>query len=315
MQKEYKIDPELQKVMPKLTSEEKEELRKSLLKDGFKGAPIIVWGDIIIDGHNRYQICKENEIPFEVKELEFESKDEVIQWMIRAQLGRRNLIPAQRADLIRKFRPIYEKQAKENLTKASGGDRRSEDFKKNQGSQKSSKVENVDQGLPTLVKVENPVDTTKKLAEMADMSKESYRKAEKVLDSSNEKLKQEMLSGEKTINASYKELQRLEKEGRAIEKPKSDGMNKEVTDSLSDRNSNSKLEAILNRCADTINVLQGDIDWLSAKEFFTSDGDDLTSKTQSEIKTCISKLRELSNVLSTMREDDCGDENVIILEK
>ena len=66
----------------------------------------------------------------------------VMQWMLDIQLGRRNLSPIQRIAVAEKYRPIYERQAKENLRQASGGYRRSEDFKKNQGSQNSSKVEN-----------------------------------------------------------------------------------------------------------------------------------------------------------------------------
>lgn len=41
-----------------------------------------------------------------------------------------NLSPIQRIAVAEKYRPIYEKQAKENLRQASGGDRRSEVFKK-----------------------------------------------------------------------------------------------------------------------------------------------------------------------------------------
>lgn len=110
------------------------------------------------------------------------------------QLGRRNLSPIQRIAVTEKYRPIYEKQAKENLRQASGGDRRSEKFRQNQGSQNSSKVE-------------NKIDVRAKLAKTAGVSTDTYSKGKKILDSNNEKLKKEVLSGEKTINAGYKELQ------------------------------------------------------------------------------------------------------------
>lgn len=47
----------------------------------------------------------------------------------------------------------------------------------------------------------------KKLAKTAGVSTDTYSKGKKILDSDNEKLKKEVLSGEKTINAGYKELQ------------------------------------------------------------------------------------------------------------
>lgn len=113
---------------------------------------------------------------------------EVMEWMLDIQLGRRNLSPIQRIAVAEKYRPIYERQAKENLRQASGGDRRSEDFKKNQGSQNSSKVE-------------NKIDVRAKLAQTASVSTDTYSKGKKILDSDNEELKREVLSGETSISA------------------------------------------------------------------------------------------------------------------
>ena len=102
--------------------------------------------------------------------------------MLDIQLGRRSLSPIQRIAAAEKYRSLYEKQARENLKQASGGDRRSEKFEQNQG-------------LPNLVKVENSIETTKKLAQVACVGKETYRMGAKVLNSNNEKLKNEVLSG------------------------------------------------------------------------------------------------------------------------
>ena len=60
--------------------------------------------------------------------------------------------------------------------------------------------------LPKLVNPIESVDTTKKLSKLAGVGKETYRMGAKILNSGNEKLKQEVLSGEKSINAGYKEL-------------------------------------------------------------------------------------------------------------
>lgn len=50
------------------------------------------------------------------------------------------------------------------------------------------------------------VNTSEKLASIANVSEKTYRMGAKILNSGNEKLKQEVLSGEKSINAGYKEL-------------------------------------------------------------------------------------------------------------
>ena len=52
----------------------------------------------------------------------------------------------------------------------------------------------------------NKIDVRAKLAETAGVSTDTYSKGAKILNSDNEKLKQEVLSGEKSINAGYKEL-------------------------------------------------------------------------------------------------------------
>ena len=49
-------------------------------------------------------------------------------------------------------------------------------------------------------------ETNTKLSKLAGVGKETYRMGAKILNSDNEKLKQEVLSGEKSINAGYKEL-------------------------------------------------------------------------------------------------------------
>lgn len=48
------------------------------------------------------------------------------------------------------------------------------------------------------------VDTTKKLSKLAGVGKETYRMGAKILNSDNEKLKQEVLSGKKRINMESK---------------------------------------------------------------------------------------------------------------
>lgn len=117
---------------------------------------------------------------------------DVMEWMINTQLGRRNLSPIQRIAVAEKYRPIYEKQAKENLVNAG----------KMFGIGKE-KDEKPSQNSATTV---DKIDVRAKLAKTAGVSTDTYSKGKKILDSDNEKLKKETLSGEKSINAAYKEL-------------------------------------------------------------------------------------------------------------
>lgn len=113
--------------------------------------------------------------------------------MLDIQLGRRNLSPIQRIAVAEKYRPIYEKQAKENLKE---GGRKGGLANSSKPSQNSSKASSID----------NNIDVRAKLAKTAGVSTDTYSKGKRILDSNNEKIKQEVLSGEKSINAGYKEL-------------------------------------------------------------------------------------------------------------
>lgn len=70
----------------------------------------------------------------------------------------------------------------------------------------NNKNEQFSQISSTTVDSKNKIDVRAKLAETAGVSTDTYSKGKKILNSNNEKLKQEVLSGEKSINAGYKEL-------------------------------------------------------------------------------------------------------------
>lgn len=94
-----KIDPEFRGLIRPLTTAEREQLEANLMADGCLDA-IITWKGIIVDGHNRYEICTEHGIPFNVIEKEFDCRESVIAWICSHQLGRRNLSEATRKYLI-----------------------------------------------------------------------------------------------------------------------------------------------------------------------------------------------------------------------
>lgn len=91
---EIVIKKKFQQFMVPLSLEELEQLKENIIAYGCKD-PLVAWinGDekILIDGHNRYEICTKNGIDFKVNELKFDSEEKVTQWIINNQIGRRNL--------------------------------------------------------------------------------------------------------------------------------------------------------------------------------------------------------------------------------
>lgn len=100
---ELRIDPEFEGKIPPLTTEEFQQLENNILADGVVINPIIVWGGVIVDGHNRYRIVsKHPEIQFSTCEKIFADRYEAIAWICKNQLGRRNLTKEQKKYLIGK---------------------------------------------------------------------------------------------------------------------------------------------------------------------------------------------------------------------
>ena len=99
MQIKLKIDKEFKTLIPPLSPKEYEQLEANIIADGCR-EPIVIWNGYIIDGHNRYEICKKHHIGYKVKEMSFESRDEAVVWICTNQLGRRNIAEETRKYLI-----------------------------------------------------------------------------------------------------------------------------------------------------------------------------------------------------------------------
>lgn len=103
MTQTLRIDPEFKAQIPPLTQEERRQLEENILAEGELLAPILVWNGTIVDGHNRYEILQSHpEIPCSVRDLELETREEVLVWICKHQLGRRNLTPEQKKFLMGK---------------------------------------------------------------------------------------------------------------------------------------------------------------------------------------------------------------------
>ncbi len=109
-----KIDPEFQSLIPPLSPDEYAQLEANILADGCRDA-LVVWDGTLIDGHNRVKICTEHNITYQTIEKALPDRQAAIEWIIRNQFGRRNLLPFQRSELALKLSPIISARAKENM--------------------------------------------------------------------------------------------------------------------------------------------------------------------------------------------------------
>lgn len=119
------VKEELKAYIDPLTAEEHEALERSLLAEGCRDA-LVLWGNILVDGHNRYGICVKHNIPFRtVQHPHFKSMEDVHLWMIEQHLGRRSVSDFQRGVLALRKRAIVEARRlaeQEKLARESAGE-------------------------------------------------------------------------------------------------------------------------------------------------------------------------------------------------
>ena len=104
------VNEELKAYIDPLTPEEYESLERSILAEGCRDA-LVLWGDVLVDGHNRYGICQKHGLPFQtVQNTRFRSIDDVHLWMIDQHLGRRSISDFLRGVLALRKKDIVDQQ-------------------------------------------------------------------------------------------------------------------------------------------------------------------------------------------------------------
>ena len=88
------IDQEFKSLLPALDKDTYALLEENLIQNGCRDS-LVLWNGILIDGHNRYEICTAHDIPFNVINKEFASREDALIWIISTQVSRRNLTPIQ----------------------------------------------------------------------------------------------------------------------------------------------------------------------------------------------------------------------------
>ena len=182
------IDPEFKKLIPPLTPEERKDLEGSLIADGCI-SPLVVWHghDILLDGHNRHELCLKHDIECEVHEIVLESRQAAKAWIIKNQLGRRNLNESQRAMLAATLKEVFTAEAKERQAAGKGLD----------GSGGRGHAKNLQSNLTEGLSG----NARDQAAAAMNVSSGLVHAAEKVKSHGSEKLQQAVMSGEVSVSA------------------------------------------------------------------------------------------------------------------
>ncbi|MFL6625833.1 MAG: plasmid replication/partition related protein [Burkholderiaceae bacterium] len=114
------VREDLKSYIEPLTPDEHDALERSLLAEGCRDA-LVLWGDVLVDGHNRYGLCRKHGLPFNtVQNPRFQSIEDVHLWMIDQHLGRRSVSDYQRGVLALRKKEIV--AARESAARAAKKD-------------------------------------------------------------------------------------------------------------------------------------------------------------------------------------------------
>lgn len=185
------VDESLRALIPPLSPEERELLEKSIVEHGCRD-PLVTWRGVLLDGHNRFDICQQHGIEFTTAELAFDEIEQARVWMRDNQMGRRNLTMAWRIEL--------QLANKDDLAKI-GAAKRAETLKQNQGTADPVLSQN-DKTEP-----EPKHNTQAEIAKAANTSTGMIGMAE-VVRKADPELWEQAKAGDTTVSAAYQQVRR-----------------------------------------------------------------------------------------------------------
>ena len=219
------VNQKFKSLIPPLSEEEYNQLEANLIQDGIR-EPISLWNDTIIDGHNRYEIAEKHKLNFSTIPYLFDSENDVVEWIIINQFGRRNLSAYDRSILALKLKPVIAEKAKEkqlsSLKQNINYEKSAEVYERNETRQRM-----IDNGVkpysdfeeyPAFGKCTVPqksvkrIDTQKEIAKIAGVSHDTISKVEAIEREAPIAIKEKIKSGNISINQAYNEVKKIEKQ-------------------------------------------------------------------------------------------------------
>ena len=177
------MDTRFKHIIPPLSEDEYNQLEKNILQDGIR-EPLVVWGDTLIDGHNRLSIAQKHGLEYKTVSMDFGDDKAAKEWIILNQFGRRNINNYQRSVLALELEDVIAEKAKNNQRQAGGA-----------VPQKSAEA----------------VETRKEVAKIAGVSHDTIDKVKKIKASAPAEIIEQVKSGELSINQAYQSVKRDER--------------------------------------------------------------------------------------------------------
>lgn len=196
------VNEELKAYIDPLTPEEHDALERSILAEGCRDA-LVLWGDVLVDGHNRYGICQKHGLPFQtVQNTRFQSMEDVHLWMIDQHLGRRSVSEFQRGVLALKKREIIAERRAQAAAAVVAAKAEAAQSPGGQAPWEGDTDPVVAKALATVAKVpEDALDTREALARAARLTAAQVKAIEAIHQNAAPEVVAAVKSGELSLNA------------------------------------------------------------------------------------------------------------------
>lgn len=191
LESEEDIKIKFKDLLRPLSTEEYNQLEESIQEYGCR-EPLVLWEGILLDGHNRYEICMRHNIPFSTVEYDFSNIHRAKYWMFKNQCGRRNITDFCKAKYGLMMKDELEKEAKER-----------------QGQRNDL---NTDKNIASNLRRSDDRSqrTDRKIAADTGVSNGNIYKVDQLLEKSTPEEIQDLELGKKSIHRGYQELKRRE---------------------------------------------------------------------------------------------------------
>jgi ParB-like chromosome segregation protein Spo0J/DNA modification methylase len=214
------LNPEYSSLVYPLSDLEYETLKNSIKEDGLHYHIIINSKGEILDGHHRYKICKDLDIPIKYEIKNFDNLIEEKRFVIDINLKRRQLNDFKKAELAYKLEALYKEQAR---------------------LRQLSKLKNVKDKLPTsslgsndrndndndnsITKEEVKGRTSEVVSKKNDLSPKTYQRARTIIENGSEEIKEKLRNNKTTISKEYDKIRRDQKREELISQMNSNNGN------------------------------------------------------------------------------------------
>ena len=172
-----------------LSNDEKSMLRRSLNSEGCRDSLVCFEHKgklILLDGHNRYNICRQDHIKYRIKILKgVHTLSRAKIWVIKNQLARRNLTTTERAALATTLETLYRKVGKANQSKAG---------------------EEHGRGKKTSHSTITKINSRQQAAKDAGVGESTLKEYKNIMEKGSEEQKKRLQSGDVSINKINNEL-------------------------------------------------------------------------------------------------------------